>query len=467
MRAYALIVASCTALAVAAGVSWGRSAAPVPAASLAAVADAYVTAAKPRANFGSAGRLVVARRPVSIAYLRFRVSLPVGATVARATLRLFASTSAQGFRVYRVASTTWREDRITYTKAPAVGALVAASVPGDWGRGTVSVDVSPLVTRSGFVSLALETASGTPLSFKSRESGGGGPRLLVETTAAGQGTEATGTGAPCGTAAAPRTVDHVIWIWMENKGYDAVIGSPSAPFENQLAGACGLGTSYHGVAHPSLPNYIAATSGSTQGITDDADPQAHPLDVPSIFSQVKAAGKSWRSYEESSPGNCPQTSSGRYAVRHDPATYYTGIRGDCANWDVPMGSTSGGSLASDLASGNLPAFAFLTPDLCDDTHDCPVATGDAWLQSWFAKILASPAYLAGDTVVFVVWDEDDLASGNHIPFLVVSPSTRPGTQSGGSFDHFALLKTTEQLLGLGFLGQAADAPSMLSAFNLG
>ena len=55
MRAYALIVASCAALAVAAGVSWGRSAAPVPAVSLAAVADAYVTAAKPRANSGPAG----------------------------------------------------------------------------------------------------------------------------------------------------------------------------------------------------------------------------------------------------------------------------------------------------------------------------------------------------------------------------------------------------------------------------
>jgi phospholipase C len=256
---------------------------------------------------------------------------------------------------------------------------------------------------------------------------------------------------------------------MENKPYDSVIGSPSAPFENRLASACGLATNYHGVAHPSLPNYIAATSGSTQGIADDDPPTSHPLDVPNIFGQVRAAGETWRAYEESSPENCPQTSGGAYAVRHDPAAYYTAIRTDCAVWDVPMGSTSGGSFLSDLASGALPAFAFVTPDLCNDTHDCPVAAGDAWLHGWFAKILASPSYVAGDTVVFIVWDEDDGASGNHIPFLVVSPSTEPGSQSNAYFDHYSLLKTTEQILGLGLLGQAGagGTASMIGTFNLG
>jgi phospholipase C len=257
---------------------------------------------------------------------------------------------------------------------------------------------------------------------------------------------------------------------MENKPYDAVIGSRSAPYENELAAGCGLATNYHAVSHPSLPNYVAATSGSTQGIADDEPPASHPLDVASIYGQVKAAGKTWREYEESAPGNCPLASVGEYAVKHDPAPYYTGIRGDCGSWDVPMGTTAGGSFLADLTAGTLAAFSFVTPDLCNDTHDCPVGTGDAWLRSWFAKILASPAYLAGKTAIFVTWDEDDGSAANRIPLIVVSPSTPPGTRSDAYFDHYSLLKTTEQLLGLGaFLGHAADpgTSSMVSAFRLG
>ena len=95
-----------------------------------------------------------------------------------------------------------------------------------------------------------------------------------------------------------------------------------------------------------------------------------------------------------------------------------------------MGTTDGGNFLTDLTNGTLPAFSFVTPDLCNDTHDCPVATGDAWLQSWFAKILASPTYLAGRTVVFLVWDEDDGSASNHVPLIVVSPSTPAGHPVG-------------------------------------
>jgi phospholipase C len=262
----------------------------------------------------------------------------------------------------------------------------------------------------------------------------------------------------------------VIWIWMENKPYDAIIGSPQAPFQTELAAACGLATNYYAITHPSLPNYIAATSGGTQGVADNEPPSVHPLDVPSIFSQVRAAGKTWRSYQESAPGPCTLTSSGLYAVKHDPAAYYTSIRSDCAVWDVPLGTTTSGNFLNDLTGNTLPAFSFVTPNLCNGTHDCPVATGDEWLRSWFAKILGSPAYTGGRTVVFLTWDEDDHSAANHISTIVVSPSTPAGTKSGTHFNHYSLLKTTEQLLGITtYLGHAADAgtASMLSAFNLG
>jgi phosphatidylinositol-3-phosphatase len=270
--------------------------------------------------------------------------------------------------------------------------------------------------------------------------------------------------AGCGVKAAPpATFAHVIWIWMENHAYDEIIGSSAAPYINSLAQRCGLATNYTAITHPSLPNYIAATSGDTWGITDDNPPPFHPLPVSSIFQQAGSAG----SYEESMPTNCDLSDSGPYAVRHNPETYYSNIRSTCNADNVPMGSTSNGAFSAALATGSLPRFSFVTPNVCNDTHDCSVHTGDAWLQSWVPKIVASASYRAGDTVLFITWDEDDGSSGNHVATIVVSPYTTPGTQIARAFTHYSLLRTTEELLGITtFLGNAASASSMRSAFGL-
>jgi phospholipase C len=254
---------------------------------------------------------------------------------------------------------------------------------------------------------------------------------------------------------------------MENHSFGSVIGSSTAPYTNGLAKQCGLATNYQAISHPSLPNYIAATSGSPQGITDDAFPSAHPLGMPSIYSQVKDAGMTWRDYEESAPANCPLTSSGKYAVKHDPAPYYTGIRTDCAQWDVPLGTPSAGNLVNDINAGTLPAFAFITPNLCNDTHDCSVATGDAWLKQVIPQIFAGPNYKAGDTALVLTYDEG--SGDNHIVTLVASPSTPAGMTSATAFSHYSLLRTTEEMLGIGtFLGHAGDAgtASMRADFHL-
>ena len=240
---------------------------------------------------------------------------------------------------------------------------------------------------------------------------------------------------------------------MENKAYSQVIGSSAAPYINSLAQKCGLATNYTAVSHPSLPNYIAMTSGSTQGITDDNPPAAHPLTAPSIFSQL---GSNWRSLDESMTTNCQPVDGGTYAVRHNPATYYTSIAPQCLTQDVPLGSTP------DLSA----AFTFITPNLCNDMHDCSVSTGDTWLSNEMPKIFSSPQYQSGDTAVFLTWDEDDTSAGNHVPTLVMSPSTLPGTTSATGFTHYSMLRSTEEMLGLPLLSNAATAASMRSAFGL-
>jgi hypothetical protein len=254
---------------------------------------------------------------------------------------------------------------------------------------------------------------------------------------------------PCGTAGRPPAWQHVVWVVMENTGYRGIVRAPGAPYLNKLAGKCGLATSFFAETHPSLPNYIAMTSGSTQGITDDADPSAHRLSVPSIFSQL---GAGWRSLQESMPGNCATRSSGLYAVKHNPAAYYTNLA--CARQDVPLADPPNVSAR----------FTFVTPNLCNDMHDCSVSKGDAWLAGWLPKVLDGREYRAGRTVVFITWDE---ASGpNQIATLVIAPSTPPGTTSATRFDHYSMLRTTEELLGLPALGAASAAPSMRSGFHL-
>jgi phospholipase C len=248
---------------------------------------------------------------------------------------------------------------------------------------------------------------------------------------------------------------------MENKSYDSIVGSSSAPYLTHLARVCGLATNYVAVAHPSLPNYLAATSGDTWGVTDDSPPSAHPIAQASIFSRLAAARMTWRSYEESMPASCDLSNSGEYAVKHNPAAYYTGIRADCRRWDVPFSA-----LTLDLRLNRLPSFAFVTPNLCDDMHDCPIATGDTWLQRWVSVILASPEYRTGATVVVITFDEGT-DGANHVATVVVSPATRPGTRSAEPFNHYSLLKTTEQLLGIRTsLAHARSATSMRAAFHL-
>ena len=280
---------------------------------------------------------------------------------------------------------------------------------------------------------------------------------------------------PCGTQAKPGTYKHVIWIWFENHSSSVIIGSSQAPYFNTLAKACGLATNFHNITHPSLPNYIAATSGLSYTALHNFLPDCNPkapcaTSAKSIFGQ----GESWKSYEESMPKNCDRSNSGNYAVRHNPAAYYTTLH-SCSSSDVPYSH-----LASDLKNNKLPAFSFITPNLIDDMHNGTTADGNKWLSRNLPTILNSAEYKNGSTAIFITWDEGEgghYAKGEHcaantsdvschIATLVISPSTKKGARSGTRFNHYSLLGTAEQLLRLSKLGQAASSPTMTKAFNL-
>src|SRR5439155_7702487 len=110
-------------------------------------------------------------------------------------------------------------------------------------------------------------------------------------------------------------------------------------------------------------------------------------------------------------------------------------------------------------------FSFVTANMYNDTHDWSVSTENTCLKSWVPKIIASPAYKAGQLALFITWDENDGSTGNNVPAIVASPYTPAGTTSATSFNHYSLLRTTEELLGTtNYLGNASGAASMRSAF---
>jgi phosphatidylinositol-3-phosphatase len=183
----------------------------------------------------------------------------------------------------------------------------------------------------------------------------------------------------------------------------------------------------------------------------------------SIVDQLEHSGLSWRAYMQDLPrgraGSCfTGASAGEYAKKHDPFAYYTRIttnRRRCANI-VPLTR-----LASDERAGTLPRFLWTTPNLCNDMHDCSVATGDRFLSTLVPPLLRS---LGRGGLLFLTWDEGSsdasccrLASGGHIVTIVAGPGARAGARLAKPTDHYSVLQTIEDLLGLARLRGAACA----------
>jgi hypothetical protein len=281
----------------------------------------------------------------------------------------------------------------------------------------------------------------------------------------------------------------VFVVVMENTSLGSLQGASNTPYLSGLFTKGAFASDYHGVTHPSLPNYIALTSGSpgvqsdgTTAVSCDCDPSANTCDNCSVLTTlispcgceqttqhlgdlVELAGKSWKDYGQSMGSACNTNTSGAYAARHVPFLYYDNVQSNttrCNNHIVDYSV-----LAGDL-TGTTPNLAFIAPDLNNDMHGTgilqsgtDVGMGDTWLHDnvgapWLmnntGKITDSAAFKAGG-VVFIVWDEDDLSGtlskDDPIPLFVISPFAKTGGyNSVGHADHYALLATIQDGLGL-------------------
>jgi phosphatidylinositol-3-phosphatase len=239
--------------------------------------------------------------------------------------------------------------------------------------------------------------------------------------------------------------DHIFVVIMENHGYDEIIGSPDAPYLNQIANGYGVATNYVSVAHPSLPNYLALTSGDTFGITTDCT-DCFQLAPNLVVDRVAASGRSWRAYMESMPSPGYVGDAYPYMQKHDPFVYYDDVRTDPAQLAkvVPYDQ-----LSADLATAQTtPAFGWITPNMVNDMHDGTVAQGDSWLSTEIPKLLAAPAWTEQQSLLVITWDEDDNAPGNQVATLVIAHQVAAGFRSAVAYNHYSLLRTIEVAWGL-------------------
>lgn len=338
-------------------------------------------------------------------------------------------------------------------------------------------------------------------------------------------------------------LNHIFLIMMENTSYSDLLNPSNADttFIQSLAQNYGLETDYYGVTHTSLPNYVAVTSGSTWGSNNDDEAQADQgyFNHLNLADQFDQAGISWKGYMESMPAagyagdygactaangspdpdctNGPDTGTALYLRKHNPFMQYPDIFNNpqLADKTVPLTQ-----LTSDLNSGHVPQFVWITPNICDDMHggapQCPYPNtdsmtdpneetlfqdGDQFLRTWVTAIMNSSAWTT-NSAIFITWDEggyeatspfgpeDDtgccdspvlpatpadpsagsggdlaggsLYAGGHVPMIVVTSHGARGTTDSAPTNHYSLLQTIEQNWGLPFLGNASDTVQVQS-----
>jgi PKD repeat protein len=281
-------------------------------------------------------------------------------------------------------------------------------------------------------------------------------------------------------------VQHVLVVLEENTDYADVCGpnNTSMPFLCGLKSKGSFSANYYAPTHPSIGNYTDLGWGVVSTNDDGCDPTTcgFPYAGNNIVRASAAAGKSWKGYAESLPRNCYfGGDSGSYAVRHSPIPYISDVQSNCGNRYVAFEDANVG-FAHDVANNTLPNFAFITPNLCDDGHDCTLPGSpvpDQWLRNNVLQPLMNAGHLdpaTGDTVVIVLFDEsnaDDTNGGGAVYWFMIGKGVKQNYQSAGPkgapgfYSHESSLRVVAELVGASItgLGGAATAPDMAEFFG--
>jgi phosphatidylinositol-3-phosphatase len=256
---------------------------------------------------------------------------------------------------------------------------------------------------------------------------------------------------------------HVFIVVEENSRYTSVIGSPSMPYLNSLAKVYGFAEQYYATTYPSLPNYFMLTTGQTITQNDGSG----TVTADNVVRHLLTAGKTWKAYEESLPhAGYIQPDVGLYARRHCPLSYFSDVVNSTNERSNLVPFTE---FANDLAAGHLPQYSFITPNLCNDAHNCSLATADGWLKKNIAPLVASSTFKDGGLLI-ITFDSshnDYTHGGGRVAWIAVSPEfSKLGYKSTTLYQHQNTLRLMLQGLGLtSYPGRAASAANMAEFFK--
>jgi acid phosphatase len=257
----------------------------------------------------------------------------------------------------------------------------------------------------------------------------------------------------------------VLLVVLENHTQSQVLTEMS--YLRSLSTRYARTTAYKALTHPSLPNYLAIAGGSTFGVRDSKNPSGHPLRGASVFGQALRNGRTARTYAESMTSVCQTANTGRYAVRHNPWTYFadTAERAGCRRHDLASGTAGYGNLRNATLRGTLPNVGLVVPNVCSDAHDCSLGTADRWLRAWVPVWTGGPDYRAGRLAIVITFDEDDLSQGNTVLTVVVHPRLSGRVVTAG-VTHYNLSAWLSRVAGGYPLRSAAGKTSLGRYFGL-
>jgi phosphatidylinositol-3-phosphatase len=260
------------------------------------------------------------------------------------------------------------------------------------------------------------------------------------------------------------TFTHIVLVVEENHSYAEVIGNSSMPYFQSLISQYGLATQYYADAHPSIPNYLALTTGLMETFDDGF---LGTISDDNVVRELLKAGKTWKSYAESlpSPGYLG-SDSGLYKRAHNPFTYLSDVQNDSAQAANIVPFTQ---FATDLANNALPQYSFIAPNLLDDAHDGTLGQADVWLQANIAPLLASPTFQS-EGLLIITFDEGDQTDithgGGQVATLIISSTAKKSFQSQTLYQHQSVLRLILSGSGVNtFPGLAAVAPDMTEFFT--
>jgi hypothetical protein len=238
----------------------------------------------------------------------------------------------------------------------------------------------------------------------------------------------------------------VMIVVLENTDYAQAL---KQPFLARLAREGGLLSNFHAVAHPSQPNYVALTAGTAHGV-DSNDPVT--LAIRHIGDLLEAKGMNWKVYVEDYPGDCfLKKDAGDYVRKHVPFLSFQNIQADRQRCHDRVVNSS--ELAGDITSDRLPRYSLFIPNTKNDGHDTDVTKADRWLSHTFGPLLRDPRFTRGLLLVVTFDEAGEHDSNNHIYTSLWGEGVRPGSSSDAHYDHYSLLRTIEDRLGLGTLGK--------------